>query len=87
METLFGGLLKAVRKVMKKRGTYKSPMTAEPALLIVTSSKNEMSILDKFYNHLDHKLIYEKSPQLVGKATIAYSDVRRCLTDKIHRFS
>ena len=43
---------------------------AKPALLVVTDSKGETLVLDKFHDHSDYVLIWKGLKQLAGKATV-----------------
>ena len=47
--------------------------TVKPALLDVTTSKDETLVLDKLHDYSDHVLIQQKSQQLADKATIPES--------------
>ena len=43
---------------------------SEPAWLAVTSGQGEASVLNKFHDHLDHVLVWQKSQLLAGEAAV-----------------
>ena len=54
----------------------------EPAWLAVTSGQGEASVPNKFNDHLDHVLVWQKSQQLTGEAMVADSVISNCQIKK-----
>ena len=86
---LFGGCggKFACIDIKKKVGQDRSlvnavSQTSKPVLLAITGGKGEASIWDKLQDHPEHVLIWQKSRQLAGEATVPDSAISRCQVDK-----